>query len=79
LKLSIAIENMPNPLNAFWMYGIAEDGTNRQQLNCKLCGVHITGGISRLKYNLAKIPRHDVGICLKSTPKIMRAGHDSIK
>jgi hypothetical protein len=38
----------------------------------------MTGGISRLKYHLAKIPRHDVGICLKSTPEIMRVAHDSI-
>jgi hypothetical protein len=27
---------------------------------------------------LAKIPKHDVGICNKSTPEIMRTAHDSI-
>jgi hypothetical protein len=37
------------------------------------------GRISRLKYHLAKIPRHDVGICLKSTSEIMRVAHDSIQ
>jgi hypothetical protein len=36
------------------------------------------GGTSRLNYNLAKIPGHDVGICLKSTPEIMRDAQDSI-
>jgi hypothetical protein len=39
----------------------------------------MTRGISRLKYHLAKIPRHDVGIFLKPTPEIMRDAHDSIE
>jgi len=64
LKLSIAIENMSKPLDAFWVHGIPENGTNQQWLNCKLCGVHMTGGISKLKCHLTKIPEHDVGICL---------------
>jgi hypothetical protein len=38
----------------------------------------MTGGVSRLKYHLAKIPGHDVGICSKSTPEIMRAAHNAI-
>jgi hypothetical protein len=66
LKLSISIENMSKALDAFSQYGDPEDGTNMQQLNCKLCGQHMTGGISRLKYHLAEILGQDVGICLKS-------------
>jgi len=35
------------------------------------------GGISRLKYHLAKLPRHDVGLCVVVTTEIMRSAHDS--
>ena len=69
---------MPKPLDPFWQYGEQEDGTNRQNLKCKLCGHHMTGGISKLKYHLAKLPGHDVGLCTALTPKIMRFAHDSI-
>jgi hypothetical protein len=61
------------------VYGIPEDGTTLQRLNCKLCVVHMTRRINRLKYHLAKILGHDVGICLKCTPEIMRVAHDSIQ
>jgi hypothetical protein len=33
--------------------------------------MRMKGGITRLKYHLAKIPGHEVEICPKSTPKIM--------
>jgi hypothetical protein len=79
LKLSISSKNMPKPLDPFWVYGITEDGTNRQKLNCKLCGVNMSGGICRLKYHLAKIPEHDVGVCAKSTPEIMRIAFDALE
>jgi hypothetical protein len=61
------------------VYGIPEDGTNRQRLSCKLCGVKMLGGICRLKYHLAKIPGHDVEVCLKTNPKIMRIAFDSLE
>jgi hypothetical protein len=70
---------MPKPLDPFWVYGIPEDGTNRQRLNCKLCGVNMSRGICRLKYHLAKILEHDVGACDKSTPEIMRIVFDALE
>ena len=71
-------DKMPKALDPFWQYVDPEDGTNRQQLNCKLCGQHMTGDISRLKYHLAKLPSHDVGLCTAVTPEIMRMAHDAI-
>ena len=38
----------------------------------------MTGGISKLKYHLAKLPGHDVGLCSVVTPEIMRMAHDAI-
>ena len=37
----------------------------------------MTGGISRLKYHLEKLPGHDVGLCSAITPEIMRMAHDA--
>jgi hypothetical protein len=79
LKLSISTENMSKPLDPFWVYGIPEDGTNRQRLNCKLCGLNMSGGICRLKYHLAKILGHDVGVCSNTTLEIMRIAFDSLE
>ena len=70
---------MPKPLDPFWVYGIPEDGTNRQKLNCKLCGVNMSGGICRLKYHLAKILGHDVDVCPNTNPEIMRIAFDSLE
>jgi hypothetical protein len=70
---------MPKPLDPFWAYGIPEDGTNRQRLSCKLCGVNMSGGICRLKYHLAKILEHDVEVCRKTNPEIMRIAFDSLE
>ena len=69
---------MPKALDPFWQYGEPEDGNNRQNLSCKLCGRHMTGGVNRLKYHLAKLPGHDVSLCTGVTPEIMRAAHDAI-
>ena len=70
---------MPKALDPFWEHGIPEDGSNRQRLNCKLCGQPMTGGITRLKYHLAKIPGRDVGPCSKVEPELMRAAHDALQ
>ena len=72
------IAKMPKALDPFWQYGEPEDGNNRQNLSCKLCGRHMTGGVNRLKYHLAKLPGHDVSLCTGVTPEIMRAAHDAI-
>ena len=68
---------MPKRLDPFWQYGELEDGTNRQNVSCKLCGHHMLGGVNRLKYHLAKLPGHDVGLCTTVTPEIMRSSHDA--
>ena len=34
--------------------------------------------VNRLKYHLAKLPGHDVGLCTAVTPEIMRSAHDAI-
>ena len=47
-------------------------------MKCKLCGHHMTGGISRLKYHLAKLFRDDVSLSTGVTPEIMKSAHDSI-
>ena len=69
---------MPKILDPFWQYGEPEDGNNRKNLTCKLCGHHMSGGVDRLKYHLAKLPGHDVGLCTAVTPEIMRSAHDAI-
>ena len=69
---------MPKILDPFWQYGEPEDGTNRQNLCCKLCGHHMSRGVIRLKYHLAKLLGHDVGLCTVVTPEIMRSAHDAI-
>ena len=69
---------MPKILDPFWQYAKPEDGNNRQNLTCKLCGHHISGGVNRLKYHLGKLPGHDVGLCIVMTPEIMRSAHDVI-
>ena len=38
----------------------------------------MSGGVNRLKYDLAKLPGHDVGLCTVVTPEIMRSAHDAI-
>ena len=69
---------MPKPLDAMWVYGEPIQLPNRQILTCNLCGTKIYGGISRLKYHLARMPGFDVGPCLKTTPEIMRIATKSI-
>jgi hypothetical protein len=62
---------MPKALDPMWVYGELVELPNRQILTCNLCGKNISGGISRLKYHLAKIPGFDVESCIKSNPEIM--------
>jgi hypothetical protein len=67
---------MPRKLDAMWEYGDPEGGFNRQTLYCKLCKM---GGITWLKYHLARIPGHEVDICPKSTPKIMHIANKALE
>jgi hypothetical protein len=68
---------MPKPLDPMWKYGLPYDGHNRMRLSCKLCGMEIFGGISRLKYHVAKIPGNDVDICKASTPNLVHIVNQS--
>jgi hypothetical protein len=69
---------MPKVLDPMWVYGELVELPNRQILTCNLCDKRIYGGISRLKYHLAKITGFDVDICLNSNPKIMRIANQSL-
>lgn len=62
---------MPRHLDSIWEYGEPDGGFDIQNLSCKLCGKHMTGGIFRLKYHLGQIWGHDVGICEKTSPEII--------
>ena len=62
---------MLRKLDPMWEYGDPKGGFNRQTLYCKLCGMRMMGGITRLKYHLARILGHEVDICPKSTLEIM--------
>ena len=67
---------MPKRLDPFWEYGEPDGPGNRQALHCKLCGKGMSGGVTRLKYHLAKIPGHEIEICPKSDPElVVRATH----
>lgn len=69
---------MPKPLHPMWAYGEPIDPHNRQKLNCKLCGKEIYGGISHLKYQLAKIGGHEVDVCSAVAPKVMCIANQSL-
>jgi hypothetical protein len=69
---------MLKPLDPMWVYGEPVELPNRQILTCNLCGKKIYGGISRLKYHLAKISGFDVDACDKTNPEIMRIANQSI-
>ena len=70
---------MPKNLDPFWEYGIPDGGTNGAYLSCKLCGDKMTGGVTRLKYHLARLPGHDVGICRVSSPELIRKALEAIE
>ena len=70
---------MPKNLDPFWEYGIPDGGTNRAYLSCKLCGDKMTGGVTRLKYHLARLLGHDVGICKVSSPELIRKALEAIE
>jgi hypothetical protein len=69
---------MSKALDPMWVYGEPVELPNRQILTCNLCGKNIYGGISRLKYHLAKIIGFDVDICLNSRPEIMCIANQSL-
>jgi hypothetical protein len=70
---------MSRKLDAMWEYGDPEGGFHRQTLYCKLCQVRMMGGITRLKYHLARIPGHEVDICPNLTPEIMHIANKALE
>jgi hypothetical protein len=70
---------MPRKLDAMWEYADPKGGFDRETLYCKLCRMRMMGGITQLKYHLAKIPGHEVDICPNSTPKIMCIANKALK
>ena len=69
---------MPKPLDPMWEYGQPLHA-GRQKLSCNLCGKEMTGGITRLKYHLAQIPGHEVGICPHATPEIIQIATKAVE
>eukprot|EP00253_Pinus_taeda_P002247 PITA_02247 len=69
---------MPKALDPFWEYGTSNGGS-RANLSCKLCGATMTGGVTRLKYHLAKLPGHDVGLCTVSSAELVRKALEAIE
>eukprot|EP00253_Pinus_taeda_P022485 PITA_22485 len=69
---------MPKASDPFWEFGNPDGGTNRAYLTCKLCGTRMTGGVTRLKYHLARLNGHDVGICTVSSPKLIQKALEAI-
>lgn len=53
---------MGKPLDQMWEYGEPCEDDIRTKMRCKLYGIKMFGGITHLKYHLAKIPVHDVDI-----------------
>jgi hypothetical protein len=69
---------MAKPMDPMWEYGEPYEGHNRTKLSCKLCEKEMSGGINRLKYHFAKIPRHEVEICHVVTPDVVLIAKNSI-
>jgi hypothetical protein len=69
---------MSKALDPMWVYGEPVELPNRQILTCNLCGKKNYGGISRLKYHLAKIFGFDVDSCINSSPEIMCIANQSL-
>ncbi|GJX09051.1 putative transcription factor/ chromatin remodeling BED-type(Zn) family protein [Tanacetum coccineum] len=50
-----------------WNYGTFYDATNKDAIKYKLCGFISKGGITRLKYHIARIQRKGVTTCKKAS------------
>eukprot|EP00253_Pinus_taeda_P024407 PITA_24407 len=70
---------MPRKLDRLWEFGEPNGGFNTINLSCKLCGHHMSGGVYRLKYHLAKIPEFDVGPYTNTNLEIIRRAMRSLE
>ncbi|KAI8530132.1 hypothetical protein RHMOL_Rhmol11G0032000 [Rhododendron molle] len=55
-----------NSVDVGWDYGVIVDPSNKDRLQCLLCGNQYTGGVSRMKRHIAQI-RGDVASCTKAS------------
>ena len=69
---------MPKALDPFWEYGELDGGTNRAHLSCRLCGTKMVGGVTQLKYHLARFLRHDVIPFTVSSAEIIQKSLEAI-
>ncbi|KAF7143779.1 hypothetical protein RHSIM_Rhsim05G0053400 [Rhododendron simsii] len=55
-----------NSIDVGWDYGVIVDPSNKDRLQCLLCGNQYTGGVSRMKRHIAQT-RGDVASCTKAS------------
>ena len=74
------MSNMPKALDPFWEYGEAVGGANQAYISCKLCGTKMSGGITRLKYHLAKLSAYDAYVmpCMVSSAEVIQKACEAI-
>lgn len=70
---------MLKKLDTLWEFGEPNGEFDRMNLSCKLCGQHMSGGVYRLKYHLAQIPRRGVGPCTNTNAEIIRRSMRSLE
>jgi len=74
------MSNMPKALDPFWEYGEAVGGANQAYISCNLCGTKTLGGITRLKYHLAKLSAYDADVmpCMVSSAEAIQKAREAI-
>ena len=71
---------MPKALDPFWEYGEAVGGANQAYISCNLCGTKMSGGVTRLKYHLARLSAHDADVmpCMVSNAEVIQKALEAI-
>lgn len=74
------MSNMPKGLDTFWEYGEVVGGANQAYILCKLCGTKMLGGVTRLKYHLARLSAHDADVmpCMVSSAEVIQKALEAI-
>ena len=74
------MSNIPKDLDPFWEYGEVVGGANRAYISCKLCGTKMSGGVTGLKYHLARLPTHDADVmpCMVSSAEVIQKALEAI-
>jgi hypothetical protein len=62
---AIAEANSNSTLDPAWKYCTLPDKLKKHSLRCNFCEKLCSGGITRIKYHLAKIPKSNVSLCDK--------------